>query len=122
LVLRDLDVIRKATEFEVGFTVTTADDDVRRKIEPRAPLLATGSGHWISSTGLGQDIRYDRHDSSGSTEALPELLAGKVDFPLVGKLNYHYVDWVHRKCGLEDRRTTISSGGWDENSQRGYGN
>jgi hypothetical protein len=38
-------------------------------------------------------------------EALPELLAGKVDYVLVDRLNYHYADWVYRKYGLEDMRS-----------------
>ncbi len=37
LVLRDLDVLKKIPEVEVGFTITTADRDAARFLEPRAP-------------------------------------------------------------------------------------
>jgi len=28
-------------------------------------------------------------------------LAGKVDYVLIDRMNYHYADWVYRKHGLE---------------------
>ncbi len=36
LILRDLDLIEQFTDREVGFTITTLDDSLRREIEPRA--------------------------------------------------------------------------------------
>jgi len=36
LVLRDLDLLRRLKDVEVGFTVTTLDDEVRRVFEPRS--------------------------------------------------------------------------------------
>lgn len=37
LVLRDLDLLRQLPEVEVGFTLTVADDNVARYLEPGAP-------------------------------------------------------------------------------------
>src|SRR5271157_56404 len=37
LVLRDMDVISKMQPYEVGFTITTDDDNIRRIFEPQAP-------------------------------------------------------------------------------------
>ncbi len=39
LVLRDMDVIIKCGQIEVGFTITTDDDGIRRIFEPRAPSI-----------------------------------------------------------------------------------
>ncbi len=39
LVLRDLDLIREFKEAEVGMTVTTDDDEVRKIFEPQAPSI-----------------------------------------------------------------------------------
>jgi len=36
LVLRDLDLLRRLRDVEVGFTITTLDDEVRRVFEPRS--------------------------------------------------------------------------------------
>lgn len=38
-------------------------------------------------------------------EGLAEMLAGKVDYVLSDRLNYHYADWVYRKYGLADKMT-----------------
>jgi pyruvate,orthophosphate dikinase len=38
-------------------------------------------------------------------EKLPEMLAGKIDYVIVDRLNYYYADWVYRKYGLEDKRS-----------------
>lgn len=40
LVLRDLDLLEEASALEVGLSITTADDDVRKLFEPRAPSIA----------------------------------------------------------------------------------
>ncbi|HUJ90094.1 MAG TPA: radical SAM protein [Syntrophorhabdales bacterium] len=39
LVVRDMDVITKIREIEVGFTITTDDDRIRRIFEPHAPSI-----------------------------------------------------------------------------------
>jgi hypothetical protein len=36
---------------------------------------------------------------------MPELLAGKVDFVILDRMNYHHADWVYRKYGMEDKHT-----------------
>ncbi len=38
-------------------------------------------------------------------ESLAEILAGKVDYVIVDRMNYHYADWVYRKYGLHDKMT-----------------
>jgi len=38
-------------------------------------------------------------------ESLPEILAGKVDYVMLDRMNYHDADWVYRKYGLEDHMT-----------------
>jgi DNA repair photolyase len=103
LALRDIDVIKEAREFEVGLTVTTADDEIRKLFEPFAPPI-------------GERIRaLDGFHRAGvrayamiapilpGAETLPKLLTEKVDYVLVDRMNYHYADWVYRKYGLEDK-------------------
>jgi DNA repair photolyase len=40
LVLRDIDLLSRAENFEVGFSVTTADDNIRKMFEPLAPPIS----------------------------------------------------------------------------------
>lgn len=105
LVLRDIDILQKGHDFEVGFSIGTADDHMRKLFEPCAPAI------------LERIDALQRLHQSGITtfvmvapilpgaENLPELLAGKVDHVIVDRMNYHHADWVYRKYGLEDKLT-----------------
>ena len=41
LVVRDIEWLKKAAKIDVGLTVTTADDSIRRLFEPNAPSINT---------------------------------------------------------------------------------
>lgn len=45
LVLRDIKLLKKSKQVEVGFTVTTADEKIRQIFEPHAPPIKKGSKH-----------------------------------------------------------------------------
>jgi DNA repair photolyase len=105
LVLRDIDIIQDAREFEVGFSVTTADERIRELFEPHAPpitdrIQALGELHkaGIRTYAMIAPVLP-------GAEGLAELLRGNVDYILVDRMNYHYADWVYRKYGLEDTLT-----------------
>jgi DNA repair photolyase len=38
-------------------------------------------------------------------EKLVTVLRGKVDYIIIDKMNYHYVDWVYRKYGSGDAKS-----------------
>ena len=105
LVLRDMDIIKDAKEFEVGLTVTTADDETRKLFEPNAPPI----GDRIRTLDEFHKAEVKTYAMIApilpGAEALPELLAGKVDYVLVDRMNYHYADWVYQKYSLEDKHT-----------------
>ena len=101
LVLRDMDLFRRGADIEVGLSIATADDDIRRLFEPNAPPIkerinALGGLHhegirtyaMIAPMLLG-------------AQGLAAQLSGKVDHVLVDKMNYHHGDWVYRKHHLE---------------------
>jgi len=101
LVLRDKELIRKASDIEVGLTVTTADDNIRRLFEPNAPPI-------------GERIRAldELHHAGIRTFAmiapmlpgageLAGMVSGKIDYLLIDRMNYHHSDWVYRKYKLE---------------------
>ena len=102
LVLRDIDIIQDAREFEVGFSVTTADERIRELFEPHAPpitdrIQALGELHkaGIRTYAMIAPVLP-------GAEGLAALLRGTVDYVLVDRMNYHYADRVYREHGLED--------------------
>jgi len=101
LVLRDIDLLRQGSEIEVGFTVTTADDNMRRLFEPNTPpinerIKALDELHRAGIRTFAMIAPL----LPGAGE-LPTLLRGKVDYVLLDRMNYHYSDWVYRKYNLE---------------------
>jgi DNA repair photolyase len=105
LVLRDLDVLRDAAGFEVGFSVPTADDGVRALFEPQAPPI----GERLRALGALHDAGIRTYAMIApmlpGADGLARLLAGTVDRVLIDRMNYHYADWVYREHGLEDALT-----------------
>jgi DNA repair photolyase len=101
LVLRDIDLLGQGKGVEVGFSITTADDNIRRLFEPS-----------VSSVNDRIAALEELHQSGIRTfamiapllpgaEGLPGLLGGKVDYVLIDKMNYHHADWLYKKHGLE---------------------
>jgi len=101
LVLRDIDLFRRSANVEVGLSVTTADDDIRKLFEPNAPSIkerikALGELHH-------EGIRTYAMIAPmlPGAEGLAAQLSGKVDHVLVDRMNYRYGDWVYRKYDIE---------------------
>jgi DNA repair photolyase len=105
LVLRDIDILRKGIDFEVGLSVTTADDSIRMLFEPNAPPIKDRVRALDELHRAGIRTYVMIAPMLPGAENLPEILAGKVDHVLVDRMNYHYADWVYRKYGLDDRMT-----------------
>ncbi|PIS34388.1 MAG: radical SAM protein [Parcubacteria group bacterium CG08_land_8_20_14_0_20_43_9] len=105
LVLRDMDILKRGRKFEVGFSIATADDTVRKIFEPLAPSIdkrinALGELH---KAGIRTFIMIA--PILPGAEDLPKMLAGKIDYAIIDRMNYHYADRVYRKYGLEDKMT-----------------
>jgi DNA repair photolyase len=89
LVLRDLDLIRQFDDIEVGMTITTEDDRIKKIFEPQAPPIAARI----------QALK-ELHDRGISTyvfigpllpqnpESLAEKIGPHVDSVLVDRMNY----------------------------------
>ena len=105
LVLRDIDLLRKSSKVEVGMSITTSDDKIRRLFEPYAPLVkerirALGELH---AAGIKTFVMIA--PLLPKAEGLVPDLVGKVDRVLVDRMNYNYADWVYRKYKLEQSRS-----------------
>lgn len=105
LVLRDMDLLSRGTELEVGMSITTADDALRRLFEPFAPAIEAR----INALGILHDAGIRTFVMIApmlpGAEDLAMPLAGRVDHVILDRMNYHYADWVYRKYGLEDKRS-----------------
>ncbi len=100
LVLRDIELLKKAVDCEVGFTITTADEKVRKIFEPYAPPIkkrveALTALHFAKITTFVMIAPL-----LPGAEGLVSMLKGNVDHILIDKLNYHYADWAYRKHGM----------------------
>ena len=102
LVLRDIDLFRRSANIEVGLSIATADDDIRKLFEPNVPSIqariqALGELHHAGIRTYAMIAPM-----LPGAEGLAAELSGKVDYVLVDRMNYHYGDWVYRKYHLED--------------------
>ncbi len=105
LVVRDMDILIGAPEVEVGFTITTADDSVRKLFEPHAPPIHARIEALDKLHRAGIRTFAMIAPMLPGAEGLGELLKGKVDHVLIDRMNYHYADWVYRKHGLQHELT-----------------
>ncbi len=105
LVLRDIDIIKDAQDFEVGFSVITADDRIRKLFKSNASPITDRIKALDELHKAGIRTYAIIVPTLPGTEGLVELLKGKIDYVLIDRMNYHYADWVYRKYGLEDKLT-----------------
>lgn len=100
LVLRDLAILKRSTDAEVGFTITTADEKVRSLFEPGAPPIAKR----VEALGIlhKEGIRTFVMIAPllPHAEGLVDMLKGRVDHVLIDRYNYHYADRAYKKHGL----------------------
>jgi len=105
LVLRDIDVLKDGRDFEVGFSIATADERIRKLFEPDAPPINDRLRALDELHRAGIRTYAMIAPMLPGSEGLAEILAGKVDYVIIDRMNYHHADWVYRKYGLEDKMT-----------------
>jgi DNA repair photolyase len=103
LVLRDMDIFKAAGNFEVGLTITTADDDIRKLFEPNAPPIRERLRALDELHRSGIRTYAMIAPILPGAEVLAKSLEGKVDTVRVDRMNYHYADRVYRRYGLADK-------------------
>jgi DNA repair photolyase len=91
-VLRDIDVLKTSVKVEVGFSITTAEEEIRRIFEPGASSINEQVNALKSLHANGIKTFVMIAPLLPGAEKLPGKLAGAVDFVLVNRLNYHYAD------------------------------
>jgi DNA repair photolyase len=104
LVLRDTDIL-KGNDFEVGLTITTADEGIRKLFEPDAPPVEERVKALDELHRAGVRTYAMIAPMLPGSEDLPEIISDKVDYVILDRMNYNYADWVYRKHELEDKKT-----------------
>ena len=107
LVLRDLDLFQEFETVEVGFTITTDDEQVARLFEPRAASVEERlrALETIHSSGI-KTFAFVGPLLPGNPERLIEHLEEKVDMVFIDKMNYLYsVKGFYHQLGLERQMT-----------------
>jgi len=101
LVLRDIGIVKRSKDAEVGFTITTANERIRKLFEPGAPpsrrrveALAKLHAEGIKTFAMVAPILP-------GAEGLASALKGNVEYVILDRLNYHYADWVYKKYEMQ---------------------
>lgn len=105
LVLRDLETLKRARDAEVGFTITTADERIRRIFEPEAPPVSRRIEALRRLRAAGISTFAMIAPILPGADGLVSALKGAVDKVLIDRLNYHYADWAYKKYGLQGAMT-----------------
>jgi len=89
LVLRDMDLIKKFKDMEVGITITTDDDEIKRIFEPQAPPISSR----ITTLKRLYENGIKTYVFIGpllpmNPEALAERVSPYVDTVLIDRMNY----------------------------------
>ena len=105
LVLRDLDIFKKSKDIEVGLSITTANEEIRKIFEPLAPpvegrLRAIESLH---QNGIRTYVMIA--PILPEAEKLIKILAGKVDYIIIDRMNYFHADKIYERHGWREKNT-----------------
>jgi len=101
LALRDTELLRKFNEIEVGLTITTADENIRKIFEHNSPTIKQRIETLEKLHSVGIKTYAMIAPILPKAEGLVAQLSGKVDYVLIDRMNYHYADWVYRRYKLE---------------------
>ena len=101
IVTRDLDLLKRLRDVEVGFTITTASENIREIFEPNAPSIKERIETLKKLHSEGIKTFAMIAPLLPEAEDLVTQLTGSVDHVLIDRMNYHYADWVYRKNKLE---------------------
>lgn len=106
LVIRDLDLLKKLNDVEVGFSIGTGSEKIRELFEPKSPSVIERIKALRQLHREGVKTFAMIAPLLPRAEDLPPQLAGNVDRILIDKMNYHHADWLYRENRLQDALTS----------------
>jgi len=103
LVLRDMEIIRRLEDVEVGLTITTDDDMMRRLFEPHAPPIGSriNALRELHRAGI-RTYAFIGPVLPMNPDKLAKQLIPGVDSILIDRMNYiEKVRWLYKKYNIE---------------------
>ncbi len=103
LILRDIDLIQRLEDVEVGLTITTEDEGVRRLFEPHAPPIERriDALRRLHRAGI-RTYAFIGPVLPMNPESLARRLVPYVNSILIDRMNYtERVRWIYRRYGIE---------------------
>ncbi len=101
LVLRDIEILERFQDIEIGFSIATADEKIRKLFEPGASPIGERIGALEVLHGRGIPTFAMIAPLLPGADGLVEELAGIVDRVLIDRLNYFYANRIYKENGLE---------------------
>ncbi len=101
LVLRDIDIFKKFKNIEIGFSIGTADENIRKLFEPRTASIEKRIEALKRLKEEGLRTYCMVAPLLPGAFDLPQKLKGSVDYVVIDKMNYHYADHIYKKYGLK---------------------
>lgn len=105
LIVRDIDILKTGLDWQVGLSVTTADDAIRKLFETAAPPIQARIDALEKLHQAGIRTYAMIAPMLPGSEHLPELLAGKVDEVILDRMNYNHSTAIYRQNHLTDKMT-----------------
>ncbi len=105
LVLRDVDIFRMSERIEVGLSITTANDAVRKAFEPHAPSITSRLNAIESLHENGIRTYAMIAPMLPEAENLIEILANKVDYIILDRMNYRHANRIYKEHGWNEKNT-----------------
>ena len=105
LVVRDLDIFKKMKDIEVGLSITTANDGIRKIFEPHAPPIEKRleAVEELHQNGIRTYVMIA--PILPEAENLINKLTNKVDYVLYDRMNYFHANKVYETHGWKDKNT-----------------
>jgi hypothetical protein len=105
LVLRDIDLFKQSNTIDVGLSIATANDAIRKVFEPQAPSVRERLSTVESLHQQGIRTYVMIAPILPEAEPLISILAGKVDYLIIDRMNYHYADKIYEQQGWKEKNT-----------------
>ena len=105
LVLRDMDIFKKSKKIEVGLSITTSNDEIRKVFEPNAPSIMERLRTIESLHQNGIETYVMIAPILPEAENLIRILAGKVDYIIIDRMNYRHADMIYNRHGWREKNT-----------------
>ena len=106
LVLRDMDIFKRSNKIEVGLSITTSNDEIRKAFEPNAPSIMERLRSVESLHRNGIETFVMIAPILPEAESLIRILAGKVDYIIIDRMNYRHADRIYNKHGWREKNTS----------------